>query len=267
MPIKEKQLHYWIDNFYGYGSWDAKIWFIAYEEDGGDTPEEVDAKFTYFHNKYSPTTQPTLCDLRDMYQHVSVQMDGPRGDLFSTLYEYRFGVHAKPHGIWKNLIAFIHGYRNKELPDLIQYQRDSFTLPSSHEAWIKLYPLPSTHNHAWYYSWLDMPQFGFLKSRSLYEKHQYAGRMNAILERIRIHEPEVVLMYDMNNINVLKESVKAFFPEAKFSMVKGIKLQIPQYHRVDFQGTTLLITTQTPALRHNRIETGFDWYAVGKSLK
>jgi hypothetical protein len=29
----------------------------------------------------------------------------------------------------------------------------------------------------------------------------------------------------------------------------------------------MLITTQIPALRHNRIETGFDWQAFGKSVK
>jgi hypothetical protein len=61
-----------------------------------------------------------------------------------------------------------------------------------------------------------------------------------------------------NNINLLKKSVQEFFPDAKFKMVKAIKQQIPQHHRADFDGTTLLITTQIPALKHNRIETGYD---------
>jgi hypothetical protein len=29
----------------------------------------------------------------------------------------------------------------------------------------------------------------------------------------------------------------------------------------------LLITSQIPALRHNRIETGFDWEEFGKSVR
>jgi len=29
----------------------------------------------------------------------------------------------------------------------------------------------------------------------------------------------------------------------------------------------MLITTQIPALRHNRIETGFDWGEFGKKVK
>ena len=35
MLIEENALKYWIDNFYGYGSWQAKFWFIGYEESGG----------------------------------------------------------------------------------------------------------------------------------------------------------------------------------------------------------------------------------------
>lgn len=266
MLIEEKQLQYWVDNFYGYGSWGARIWFIAYEEDGGDTPEEVGEKFNYFSNKHSSATQPTLCNLRELYSKVSFHIEGPREELFSNLFEYRFGSHAKPHGIWKNLIAFVHGYQNKKLPDLMGYQIESFSTSSAKEAWIKLYPLPSTHNHAWYYSWLDMPQFDFLKSRSRYENHMYDKRMSTLLQKIDIHKPEVVLMYGMDNINTLKKSVQTFFPEAKFTTVKAIKQQIPQHHYATFRNTTLLITTQTPALHHNRIETGFDWYELGRRV-
>jgi hypothetical protein len=82
-----------------------------------------------------------------------------------------------------------------------------------------------------------------------------------------MHKPELVVMYGMNNINTLKKSIQEFFPEAKFKMIKAIKQQIPQHHRADFNGTTILITTQIPALRHNRIETGFDWLEFGKRVK
>ena len=280
MRIEEKTLKHWIENFYGYGSWDARIWFVGYEEGGGDLPEEVAEKFNYFDNKHAQGTS-TLCDIRDLYRHVSFQSEGPRADLFTNLYEHRFDRNALLHGAWKNLIAFVHGYRGKKLPDLLVYQKKSFLSQANNEALIQLYPLPSTHNHAWYYAWLDMPQFGFLKSRALYEEHVYQSRMNVILKSISIHKPEVVLMYGMSNINVLKESVQWFFPAAKFKMVQATNLpaslqrskagmkrrQTPQHHRADFNGTILLITTQVPTLRHNRIETGFDWQEFGRSIK
>jgi hypothetical protein len=268
MLIEEKPLQHWIDNFYGYGSWKAPVWFISYEDSGGDLPEEVAQKLNYFYNTHRSGKDKSLCDIRELYRHATAYLDGPRADKYKTLYDYRFGNHATLHGIWKNLIAFVHGFQNEKLPDLLTYQKNVFALPAAkREAWIQFYPLPSPHNHAWYYSWLDMPQFSFLKSRSLYQQYLYATRMNTILHHIDLYKPKVVLMYDMNNINVLKESVQQLFPDAKFKSVKGIKLQIPQHHRAEFRNTTLLITTKTPALHHNRVETGFDWEELGRLVR
>lgn len=266
MLIEEKTVKHWLDNFYGYGSWDARIWFIAHEESGGDVPEEEAEKFNYFYNQHPPGITPSLCDIRDLYRHVTARLDSPRAHLFKTFYDYRFGPHAVQHGLWKNLIAFAHGYRMLSLPDLLEYQQSLFTLPSAHnEALIPLYPLP-THNHAWYYSWLDLPQLSFLKSRTLYHEHTYENRIRTILHNISTYKPDVVLMYDMENINVLKQSVQDFFPQAKFKTVKAVKQQIPQHHHADLNGTKLIITTQIPALRHNRKETGFDWQELGRCL-
>jgi hypothetical protein len=265
MRIEDKPLRHWINNFYGYGSWRARIWFIGYEEGGGDLPEEVAEKLNYFHNVHRSND---LCDIRELYRHVSFREDGPKADSFKNLYDYRFDSNAIQNSVWKNLIAFEHGYKNKKLSDMLLYQKNSFALPSAqNEALIRLYPLPAPHNHAWYYSWLDLPKFDFLKSRTLYQEHLYQSRMHTILSNISANKPEVVLMYGMNNINALKNSVQTFFNGVKFKMVKAISRQIPQHHRAHFNGTTMLITTQIPALRHNRIETGFDWQAFGKTIQ
>jgi hypothetical protein len=203
-----------------------------------------------------------------LYRQVAIRWDGPKANLFANRFEYRFGTNAVQHGVWKNLIAFIHAYRNEPVPDLIQYQKQNFASASRlSETLINLYPLPSPHNHAWYYSWLDLPQLSFLKSRALYQEHVYEHRIKSILSKIKIHKPQLVLMYGMENINGLKKSVQEFLPGMKFKMVKGVKMVVPQHHRCDFNGTTLLITTQIPALRHNRIETGFDWEEFGRRVK
>jgi hypothetical protein len=269
MFIEEKKLQHWIDHFYGYGSWDAKIWFIGYEEGGGEVPEEVAEKLNYFYRIQPPNTPTTLCDIRELYQQVTFRIEGPRADLFSNLHEYRFGRDAKLHGFWKDLMAFAHGYNDKKLPDLLSYQKKSFVLPSARrEAMITLYPLPSSHNHAWYYSWLDLPeQWSFLKSRPKYEAHVFPQRIHRILDNLTKYKPEVVVMYGMTNINALKESVHTRFKEAKFKMEKAIKQQIPQHHRADLDGTTVVITTQSPGLRHNRLESGFDWQEFGKIVR
>jgi hypothetical protein len=260
MLIKDKPLEHWINNFYGYGSWHAKIWCVAHEEGGGDLPEEVAEKIDYFFEHHNVND---LCDIRELYRRASFQIDGPRADLYRNLFDYRFGPKATLHGSWKNLIAFAHGYRNKKLPDLLKYQKNNFASASDVMALINLYPLPSPHNHAWYYSWLDMPKFSFLKSRAQYQGAVFPKRIKTIIENIGKHKPDLVIMYGMENINNLKEA----FHNVKFTLAKAIKLEIPQHHRAEIGGTTLIITTQIPTLRHHRVETGFDWYEFGKLLR
>jgi len=165
-------------------------------------------------------------------------------------------------------MAFEYGFNGEELPDALAYQKNLLAKPSAQrEALIKLYPLPSPHNHAWYYSWLDLPQFPFLKSRAQYQDHLYSTRLQNILTKMTAHKPDVVLMYGMENINTLKKTVQLFFSDAKFRTFKAAKMQTPQHHRVDIRGTILLITTQIPTLRHNRKETGFDWQEFGRNVR
>lgn len=268
MLIEEKPLAHWIDHFYGYGSWQARTWFVAHEDGGGDLPEEVAEKINYFYKIQPQQTHPTLCNIREAYRHFSMHGEGPRADLFANLHAYRFGEHAQVSGVWRNLIAFAHSFKNEELPDPLLYQKNFFVEPGAQrEALIKLYPLPSPHNHAWYYSWLDQPRFPFLKSRTLYQEHLFARRMQNILSNLIVYRPELVLMYGMENINTLKKSVQTVFPDSKFKTIKAVKMQTPQYHRSDINGTVLLITTQIPSLRHGRVETGFDWREFGRQVR
>lgn len=266
MLINAQALSHWMKHFYGYGSWNAPIWFVGFEESGGDLPEDVADKLDHFIREHAGSSAPSLCDIRELYKDVAFRIEGPRAERFNNFFEHRFGERAVLHGLWKNLIAFVYGFRNEPLPDLLAYQRDSFLSPEKpSEALIQLYPLPA-HNHAWYYSWLDLPDLPFLKTRSRYEQHVYPDRINHIMEKIREHKPEVVLMFGMKDINSIKEKFRLFFPSAKFTMVKTVKQKIPQHHRATLNGTNLLLTTQIPALRHNRKETGFDWEAVGRTL-
>lgn len=266
MLIEETPLKHWIDCFYGYGSWNAPFWFISYEEGGGDLPEEVAERINYFQKVHVQTQGPALCDIRELYREVAIRWEGPKAGTYANRYEYRFGTHAVQNTVWKNLIAFESGYGVK-IDDPLSVQKYTFASPSGQEALIQLYPLPSPHNHGWYYSWLELSNLSFLKSRALYEGHIYQQRIHNILSSIGAHKPNLVLMYGMADINTLKKSVQEFFPETQFKMIKATKREIPQHHRANINGTTLLITTQIPALRHNRVESGFDWEAFGKKVK
>ncbi|HQQ96454.1 MAG TPA: hypothetical protein PLX35_04290 [Cyclobacteriaceae bacterium] len=263
MLIAHSQLVHWIDHFYGYGSWDARLWFISNEEGGGDLPEEVAEKIGYFH-KHHPKADAQLCDVRALYKQVTALEENKAG-THANLFEYRFGAKAVLHNGWKNLVAFGHGFSGKKLPNALSYQKTKLALDN--EALISLLPLPSPHNHAWYYSWLALPQLPFLKSRSQYEAQIFPGRIQTVIQQIQRHQPACVVMYGMKNIQTLKQIVQAVFPEAKFKTAHAIPLQIPQHHTAKLGATQLVITTQLPTLRHNRIETGFNWERFGKVVR
>lgn len=265
MLITEQKLTHWLTNFYGYGSWHARFWFIGYEEPGGDIPQEVADKFNYFFDTH-PQPGPTLCNVRELYKHVTLTPENSKAELFANRYDYRFGEAAIQSTIWKNLTAFVHGYDQKPLPESFTYQKKHFAQPAEKcEALISFYPLPGSHTHSWHYNWLDLPS-DFLRSQERYEAHVYPQRIQTIFSKIKEYKPEVVLMYGMKNITGMKKSVQNFFDAVKFTAGKGIRLHIPQHHHTNINGTKLIITTQIPALRHNRIETGFDWAEFGRLL-
>lgn len=268
MLIKEEALRHWIENFYGYGSWHARFWFVAYEEGGGELPEDVAERINYFTTHHPKPDGGALCDIRGLYSNVRLRWEGPKAKLYHTVYDFRFGEGASPHTIWKNLTAFEYAFKDEPLPSYADYQKNSFASPEArNEAILKLFPLPAAHHHGWYYSWLDLPGLEFIRSRNTYEERVYPRRIERILSNITTYKPELVLLYGMSNINTLKASIQEHFPAARFTLVKAVKRQIPQYHRTDVNGTVLLITTQIPALRHQRVETGFDWEAFGRAVR
>ncbi len=266
MLISEEALQHWMTHFYGYGHWQARFWLVGYEESGGDLPEEVAEKLNYFMRYHADVTHPTLCDIRAMYREVLFRTEGPRAERFENFHEHRFGPQPVVHGFWKNLTAFCHGYLQRPVPDLVSYQQSKLASPTGLEALLVFYPLPA-HSHAWYYGWLDVPSLPFLKTRARYEAQLFSPRMETLLAQVKRYRPEMVLMYGMNNVMALKKSVQDHFPEARFRTYKAIPHQLPQHHRADVAGTTLLITTQIPGLHHNRKETGFDWKKLGQEVR
>src|SRR3712207_8323721 len=60
------------------GSWRAKTWFIAYEEGGGDLPEEVADKINYFVGAHPSFAPDALCDIRALYKHVRARSEERR---------------------------------------------------------------------------------------------------------------------------------------------------------------------------------------------
>lgn len=71
MLIEEKPLTSWIDDFYGYRSWQARLWLVGYKENGGDVPEEVTEKINHFCSLKN--LNPTLYDISELNRHVTLR--------------------------------------------------------------------------------------------------------------------------------------------------------------------------------------------------
>ncbi len=234
-------------------------------------PEEVADKLNHFTDTHQNVNSPTLCDLRALYQQVRFTPERSRADVFTNLHDYRFGPKAVQRGEWKGIISCVLGYNNQHISHSeasLEYQRYSLATGANNEALLRLYPLPA-HSHAWYYSWLELKGMDFLKSRIAYQEHVYEARMRTILGHIHRYHPKLVVMYDMTGINTLKASIQRHFSGVKFTSINAIPGKIPQHHMAKLPkiGTTIVITTQSTGLRHNRRETGFDWHAFGSALR
>ena len=121
MVINDSQLLHWLNHFYGYGSWNARIWFVNYEDGGGDLPEDVADKLDYFAGAHPNVMEPVLADIRELYKHAALRIEGPKRETYKNLYDYRFGNKSLLNGVWKNLIAFAHAFNGEAQPDFHGY--------------------------------------------------------------------------------------------------------------------------------------------------
>lgn len=87
MPtLPEELLRDYANNFYGYGSWDAKTWFVGIEEAGGKDFHEIDHRLEMWEKRGRR-------DLEDACE------------FYPECRESRWhGVKAIPQRTWKQLI-------------------------------------------------------------------------------------------------------------------------------------------------------------------
>jgi len=194
MPLNSAKLQHWIDNFYGYGSWDAPVWFIGYEE-GGGAYSEVEDKLNYF---YKPGNQNNgLSDVKNMH-HAIPSSKNPTVNL-GNLY---FGSKPKRQPTWARLNKFLEGYHQLPIPQPNKFINAN---PFAKSALIELFPLPhSKVNGKWEYasnSWVNHSHFTnssgqqWLLNRSSYESNVKQSRVINICNQYNKSNPEVVLCY------------------------------------------------------------------------
>ncbi len=167
--------------FYGYGNYDAPIWFVGMEEGGGNDLEQVAQRMKSWDRRGRR-------ELEDVVE-----------------YHNEFGVtrfwedKPKLQPTWGRLIRMLQANSLSADPNVArkqvgEYQRDELGRSNSKTCLLELLPMPSPSKKKWLYSaWQNfVPQ---LATRAEYEKWFLPDRINKIKERIRRHQPAVVVFY------------------------------------------------------------------------
>jgi hypothetical protein len=253
MPLSSHQLHYWIENFYGYGSWDAPVWFIGYEEGANGSLDEIKDKFRYYSRNVK---QGKLCDIRAL--HAAVRKF-PRG---GTLHDDYFGRQGKKkQGTWAGLIEFKLGWSASKKIDILKYQKHYLAaqkMGAASEALIELFPLPSPNTGVWHYSWLyaiDDHLRRLLKDRKTYETRMFRKRMKFIKDKMTEKSPQVVVFYGVKNrVREIKKKLK---PERVKRLKTGQRCYLFN------EKTKVLILGKAPSAKKKDI----DWMKMGKQVR
>jgi hypothetical protein len=160
--------------FFGYGSWDAKLWFVGMEEGGGECMEEIERRFAAWDRS------DDLADAREYHAGIG----GVRW----------FDQRPKIQSTWGKLIrvALAASGRETDTESVRRYQRDAFGRHGGEMAVIELLPLPSPSTSNWLYESFGIPA---ISTRDRYRDGVRPQRIKAIRERIEKHRPALVVFY------------------------------------------------------------------------
>jgi hypothetical protein len=164
--------------FFGYGRWDAPVWFVGLEEAGGGSLAELPTRLAAWDRggrrelEDAPTFYPACGQNR---------WHGPNATLQRT---------------WRQLIRLLLLARDEPVGEaaLLEHQKLAFGGSSGDVCLTELSPLPAPNHHEWPYAGCrDLPEW--VRSREQFIQTVSAGRIATMREKIATHHPRVVVFY------------------------------------------------------------------------
>lgn len=173
----DQMLQAFMDNFYGYGNYDAPYWFIGMEEGGGDSFEEVSKRLTVWDSR----GRRELEDVVDYHLELGIT--------------WPFGEKPKLQWTWAGLIRVLLSIEGLEptTEEVRLHQQRSWARSGGNVCLMELLPLPSPSTSHWLYA--QYSKLPTLRSRKQYRKLMSQVRIRAIQQRIAAHQPQVVVFY------------------------------------------------------------------------
>jgi hypothetical protein len=164
--------------FFGYGRWDAPVWFVGLEESGAGTPKELLSRLAAWDRR----GRRELEDAPTFYPACSQN--------------HWHGPHAPLQPTWRQLIRMLLLARDEPVGEaaLLEHQRFAFGGSSGDVCLTELSPLPAPNHREWPYAGRrDLPEW--VRSREQFMLTVSTGRIATMREKIAIHHPKAVVFY------------------------------------------------------------------------
>lgn len=173
----------YVESFYGFGNWEAPIWFVGIEEAGGWRQRDIDRRLQAWAR------------------------DG-RAELEDAPTFYPASGNARWHGTtaalqptWAQLLRMLLAARAVSTTNgaILDYQRGHLGRRNGETCLAELLPLASPSIKEWHYS--NWSKLRWLETRERYYAHLLVARAAGLARRIKEHKPEVVIFYGTTFLN------------------------------------------------------------------
>lgn len=224
------RLRAFMRTFYGYGNWNAPLWFVGMEEGGGADLKEIAVRLASWDGS-------ELMDIREFHRGLQgIDWFAERPRLQST---------------WSKLIRIALCAEQAPCSGEAarKYQRDDLAKGTGRTALIELLPLPSRSLGDWIYAELNLPE---LADRDQYSEHLKDRRIRTIRARIDEYRPAAVVFYGLACRSDWQKIADAEFEFTATSR-----------HGVAQTGSTRFILTRHPVARGT---TNDEFCAIGSEL-
>ncbi len=164
--------------FFGYGRWDAPVWFVGLEEAGAGTPEELQARLAAWDQRGRRELEDAPAFYPACGQH---QWHGPNARLQRT---------------WRQLMRMLLLAHSEPIGEdaLLEYQKQSLGAFSGHVCLAELSPLPARSQGQWPHAGnVNLPER--MRRRDTFLQAVLPGRIATLREKIATHHPRAVVFY------------------------------------------------------------------------
>lgn len=179
--FNDQLLYEFMTNFYGYGTYKGKMWFIGMEEGGGNSFEEIQNRLI----AWEQMARLELLDIQSFHEKINMN--------------YWFGSTAKLQTTWNKAIRVFLSSQgiNPTLEMVRTYQSEQFARVNSETCILELLPLPSRSIKDWIYT--QYPSLQILQNRQTYMEEVAPIRVPYIRDKISSLKPKWVVFFGLDS--------------------------------------------------------------------